>query len=358
MRKIEKYLPWSIRIFVSLLFLVSAVAKMFPVWAFEKQFVDLGVASWCQAPYIARLMIALELAVSIVILQRNFLKSIVIPGTILFLTVFCVHLSIQMYKYGLMTGNCGCFGQLIPMTPFEAFIKNIITIGLLVYLYRKVSDKEKGRNNFTYLIFSFVASALFMFMVFPFCPCVKAQNSEIAMEKTDSVAMEIIDTLSPNTETSTTKVAIPQEKKVNGTESGPAKTKSRFSEFKVFGGKKVNLDEGKKLVCLFAAGCDHCRETAKELCSWSRNANDPEIYILFMDEETNLIPEFFNESRCRFPYQIIDIPKFWTLMGADGNTPGVFYLWNGNIIKSFEGEGANKFNLPALKKACGSGDGY
>jgi hypothetical protein len=357
MRKIEKYLPWSIRIFVSLLFLVSAVAKMFPIWAFEKQFVDLGVASWCQAPYIARLMIALELAVSIVILQRNFLKSIVIPGTILFLSVFCVHLSIQMYKYGLMTGNCGCFGQLIPMTPFEAFVKNIITIGLLVYLYRKVSDKEKGHNNITYLIFPYVASALFMFMVFPFCPCAKETNSEGAIENTDSVSIEKKDTLALNSETPKKEIVNQQDGKAIAVESGPTKVKSRFAEFKVFGGKRTNLDEGKKLVCLFAAGCDHCRETAKELCSWSRNANDPEIYVLFMDEETNLIPEFFNESRCRFPYQIIDIPKFWTLMGADGNTPGVFYLWNGNIIKSFEGEGANKFNLPALKKACGSGDG-
>lgn len=352
MKKIEKYLPWAIRIFVSLLFLVSAVAKMFPVWAFEKQFVDLGVASWCQAPYIARLMIALELAVSIVILQRHFLKSIVIPGTILFLTVFCVHLSIQMYQYGLMTGNCGCFGQLIPMTPFEAFIKNIITIGLLVYLYRKVSDKEKGHNNITYLIFAYVASALFMFMVFPFCPCPKDIILEGAIEQQDSVPIEKKDTLALQSETPKKEVVNQQDEKINAVESGPTKVKSRFSEFNIFGGKKVNLNEGKKIICLFAAGCDHCRETAKELCSWARNANDPEIYVLFMDEETNLIPEFFNESQCRFPYQIIAIPKFWTLMGMDGNTPGVFYLWNGNVIKSFEGEGVNKFNLSVLKKVC------
>jgi thiol-disulfide isomerase/thioredoxin len=117
------------------------------------------------------------------------------------------------------------------------------------------------------------------------------------------------------------------------------------------GGKKVNLDEGKKLVCFFAPGCDHCRETAKELKALAAKMKLPDTYIIFMDEESFLIPEFLKETGFNKPYQVIDIPKFWTVLGSNASTPGLFYLWNGNIIKSFEGIEGNKFDAAALKSA-------
>ncbi|MDP3684408.1 MAG: hypothetical protein Q8S01_10795, partial [Ignavibacteria bacterium] len=61
---------------------------MFPLWAFEKQLVDLGLATWCSAPYFARLLIALEIAIGITILQKHHLKKIVIPTAIFLLIVF------------------------------------------------------------------------------------------------------------------------------------------------------------------------------------------------------------------------------------------------------------------------------
>ena len=59
----------------------------------------------------------------------------VILKNIVLLAAFCIHLGIQMVQHGAMNGNCGCFGQLIPMTPLEAFIKNIVTIAMLIYLW-------------------------------------------------------------------------------------------------------------------------------------------------------------------------------------------------------------------------------
>ena len=122
------------RILVSVLFIFSAISKMFPIWLFEKQMIDLGFADWCSAPFFARLLLALELGIGIAILQKHFLKRLIIPVTILLLVVFCAHLSFEIYKHGAMNGNCGCFGQMLPMTPLEALIKNIITIGLIIYI--------------------------------------------------------------------------------------------------------------------------------------------------------------------------------------------------------------------------------
>lgn len=138
------------------------------------------------------------------------------------------------------------------------------------------------------------------------------------------------------------------------TDSGPRKTKSRFAQYTSFGSTKVNLDEGKKILCFFAPGCDHCMEAAKSIESLSKTSEIPEVYILFMKEELDKIPQFFNDCSCIFPYSIIEIPVFWDLFGMNSDTPGVFYLWNGNIIKSYQGTGADKFDPEDFKRLCGA----
>jgi len=346
------YLPFSARVLVSILFLVSAVSKMFPIWMFEKQVVDLGICGWCDAPYFSRLLIALEAAIGIAILQRHFLKRFVIPVTAFLLVAFCIHLSIEMVKHGAMNGNCGCFGQLIPMTPLEAVIKNVLTLGLLIYIYRTSSEYEKGHNRFMVPMFIYAVCAFLMFAAFPFCPCepeTPSTETEQVLEETPTPADSL--TVTPDSAEAIVTSPAPANNIVEIEEAQPTPVKSRFSGFESFGGKKVNLDEGKKILCFFAPGCDHCRETAKELKALAAKMKIPDTYILFMDEEAFLIPEFLKETSFNKPYQVLDIPKFWTVLGSNAGTPGVFYLWNGNIIKSFEGIEGNKFDAAALKTA-------
>ena len=361
MANFKKNLPLIVRIIIAALFLLSAVAKSFPIWAFEKQLVDLGIVDWCNAPYLARLIIALEVAIAIGILQNHFIKSFVIPITILLLTAFCIHLGIQMVEHGAMNGNCGCFGQLIPMTPLEAAIKNIITIGLLIYLYRNVRDKEKGQNKVIVIFFIYFFSAFLMFFFFPFCPCAKENKLSIAPPitlVTDS-ANAVVDTLVNSIENADT---VKKEFKIKDSTklvaailADPKKVQSKFSGYTDFNGKKVNLDEGKKIVCLFVPGCDHCREAAKEIVKISKSQNFPPVYILFMNEEVYKIPDFFTEVKRSFPYFVIDdIPTFFKLLGNNASTPGVVYMWNGNIIKAYEGIDAHTFNPIELSKIIAS----
>lgn len=357
MANIKKHLPLIVRIVISALFLLSAVAKSYPIWAFEKQLVDLGIVDWCSAPYFSRLIIALEVAIAIGILQNHFIKSFVIPVTVLLLAAFCIHLGIQMVEHGAMNGNCGCFGQLIPMTPLEAFIKNIITIALLVYLYKNVSDKPKGENKFVVILFIYFLSAFLMFFAFPFCPCAKEEKAVVTplvQFSSDSIIYNSIDTNSKSISTDTSKnknQKIDTAKQVVDQVQAPPKVNSKFAVYTDFSGKKVNLDEGKKIVCLFVPGCDHCREAAKEMVKLSKKHKLPPVFVLFMNEEVYKIPEFFTEVKSSFPYFVIDdIPTFFKLLGNKATTPGINYLWNGNIIKAYEGLEANKFNAEEMVK--------
>ena len=357
----KKHLPLIVRILISALFLLSAVAKSFPIWAFEKQLVDLGIVNWCNAPYLARLIIALETAIAIAILQKHYIKSFVIPVTILLLIAFCSHLGMQIYEHGAMNGNCGCFGQLIPMTPLEAFIKNIITILMLIYLYKNVTDKEKGENRFSIILLIYFFSAFLLFFFFPFCPCKNTTETNTTLPP---IAFDSSLVISDTTHEINSDSAIKPIKtndsviakkdtstKVEIKIVEPTKAISKFSMYTDFNGKKVNLDEGKKIVCLFVPGCDHCRAAAKEMVRLSKAHKLPQPYVLFMNEETFKIPEFYTETKINYPYHLIeDIPTFFKLLGNNGSTPGVYYLWNGNIIKSYEGIEANKFNPEEMAK--------
>jgi thiol-disulfide isomerase/thioredoxin len=372
----KKYLHWIVRILIAILFIVSAYSKMyqFATWQFEKQLIDLGICDWCASPYLARAIIGLEYAIGIGILFNHWIKRLIIPATILLLLAFIAHLCLQGSQYGFTNGNCGCFGQLLPMTPLEAIIKNIITVGMLVYLWFNVTEFPKEKNNLIYPIAIFLASQLFMFSTMPFAPC-KKKTTPVTTPAIDTSASDsttpsdtlqatikpsdTITTASTISKVDTSKnnkaTAAITNTKQNTTattaviDNGPTKVKSKFADYSNFNGKVVKVDDGKKIICMFAPGCDHCQGVAKELCKLkSENKNLPEIAILFMDEEAEKIPDFFKFAGCQFTYQVLSIPDFWTILDK-GSTPGVFYQHNGNTLKSWEGINENEFKITDLK---------
>ena len=127
------------RILISALFLLSAVAKLYPTPLYgitkvfeEGQLIPMGFSSDF-APFLSRLIIGFEFFIAFAILQSHYIKKLVIPSTILLLSVFCIDLAIDIF--GGVDENCGCFGQLIPMTPMEAFIKNIFTNFTIIIIF-------------------------------------------------------------------------------------------------------------------------------------------------------------------------------------------------------------------------------
>jgi len=292
-----------------------------------------------------------------------------------------------MIEYGPNNGNCGCFGTTIPMTPLEAFIKNVLTIGLLVWLYNILPSKEEAWKNIIYPITLFLACGLFMFMSYPFAPCKKKEavppigtdttgigsgvgigigdGEDSVITETESAIKDSLPSETDPNKAQRIKDSIAQAKKaeaaalvasakkaepqVKPEPKGPKPIVSKFAAYPTFGGKNVKVDEGKKVICLFAPGCEHCQETAKKIATLAKSNKIPPVYIYFMDEETVKISAFFDFAGSKFPYQVIGPGEFFTLLG-DGNTPGVFSQHNGNTIQSYEGTNNNEFNLTKFKK--------
>lgn len=313
---------WVIRIIISLLFLVSAYAKVyhepsayFSITTFEaKQLVPLGFSSEISS-YLSRILIALEFAIGVLILLPFYLKRIVIPLTIFVLAAFCVHLALQIYLTG-NSGNCGCFGTLLPMTPLEAILKNIFAIGLLVIL-NKLLSKDKSKS-----VEIFYGFLIYLFFVIGIMALVPIKNSSnVSIDSNYQIQEDLV-------------------------LEGPKQMKSEFGQTLPF------ADKGRLILCFFAPGCDHCRAAVRSIDSLSKIVEDfPKVEIVFMDEEVDKIPEFFEYAGSEYHYIVLDISTFYDVLTWERDTPGIFYMWNGNILKEFNGTNESAYDPESLLKS-------
>jgi uncharacterized membrane protein YphA (DoxX/SURF4 family)/thiol-disulfide isomerase/thioredoxin len=348
MQPIERYLPWSIRILIAGLFLVSAYGKIYPdpsaygtISMFEvKQLHPLGFSVEL-AKIFSRALIGVEFGLGLLLLFPFDLKKWVIPALIAMLAIFVVHLTIEIITTG-NKGNCGCFGALLPMTPLEAIMKNILSIGLLALLWKRYGAQLPARSNIWFLT-SIIS--ICMLLMFVFIPTYKAATAvTVPVEQNSGSDPQLksgIDTTkmaNPKIGKDSTKVAKPKD-------LGPKMKKSGYEQH------FANINQGKKLLCFFAPSCDHCRATAKQLTALKNSTPDfPEIQILFMDEAAEEIPDFFKFTGASYTYKVLDIIEFWSVLGGNRDVPGVAYLWNGNLVKLYHGpEGEAAFNKEDLK---------
>ena len=302
------HLIWFLRILISALFLLSAFAKLYPTPMFgitkvfeEGQLIPMGLPESI-VPYFSRFIIGAEIFLSITILFNNYLKRLIVPLSFIMVAIFSVHLSTQIFGD---SENCGCFGDLIPMTPLEALIKNLITLVILFFIYKKSKDVRGEIKN---LILFFLIISTFMFSFLP------------------------ISSKSPSSGNSFI-------------------TYIEDQEF-------VNLED-RKILCFFDAGCEHCQHAARSLDSLSNLSEKfPPIHIVFSDTEEGKIPEFFEVAGKEYPYQVMPFANYETnemdsymeITFPDYDNP-VVILYDGNRqIRLYEGTLRNEFSPEDLKR--------
>ncbi|MNU71645.1 hypothetical protein D3C71_610790 [compost metagenome] len=359
---VDKQLPIIIKALMAFMFLLSAIAKLYPspnlaLPTFEiKQLLPMGFNE-TSAAYFSRILIGCELALGVLLLQKNYFKRLVIPVSFLMLLVFSIHLTYEIFATG-NSGNCGCFGSLLPMTPVQALIKNIIGMGLLGLLYAK-SNKANDRLNFSFLSAITFASILAVFLVGPMQRKSSADTTEELMQQMEMSSEEQQTPVSADEKTSDKVVSDapkPENKELKEEKSvAKVEEKQEVDEPKAkksgFASQFGDIDKGRKIICFFAPGCDHCKETAKALTDLAtKDATFPEVKIVFMDEESELIPDFFTFAGRKYAFKILDVGAFWTVLGTTKDTPGVFYLWNGNIVKEYDGINERAFKKEEFRK--------
>ena len=307
--KIKKNkLVFALRVLISALFLLSAFAKLYPTPMFgitkifeQGQLIPMGFSEGL-APYFSRFIIGAEIFLSITILFDNYLKKLIVPLAFIMISVFSIHLSTQIFGN---SENCGCFGELIPMTPIEALIKNMITLIVLAFIYVRSEDVKGRFSNLTVL---FLLISTIMFASIP----ISLQTSSAGNSFISYVENE---------------------------------------DFK--------SSDDKKILCFFDAGCEHCQHTARSLDSLSRLITDfPKVHIIFSDAEEYNIPSFFEFAGNEYPYQVMPFAKYDTdeidsymeITFPDYDNPVVILYDGTRQVRLYEGTGERGFSVEDLKR--------
>jgi hypothetical protein len=368
------YVGWFL---LSVLFLISVIGKLYPTPAngidiFETDFLIPNLPSWVSPDFISlfsRCLLAVESFFVISFLWPNRSKKLIGYGAIGLLSIFSIHLIFQIINNH--KGNCGCFGQLIEMTPTEALIKNFFTIGLILLLIRQ---SEKQSLNFTF--FQYASIFLFSLSVISLITPQKisivtnsakeytssnvlldtASNGEIHI----GLDLDLNNKLEENEFSSRYLLMLPKTGKDSGTvqpnatileNNGPAFVKSPFSEL------VQGADIGRKIICWYNAECAHCMESHKLLKSISNTKNFPKVHIIFRDgSDQEKIDEFFKNTGYKTSFSIItpDQKKDFRFKRKilPASPPAIYYLYNGNQWFTHKNDDGEKdLNVNALKAA-------
>jgi len=272
---VERIKP-ILRLLVAGVFIFSAISKLLSVGIFEITIVEQGIFSTrIQAAYPARFLIAFELFLGMALLLPYFYKRIILPLALATLSAFTL---LQLYQmiFGVETQDCGCFGEMIKMSSTESLLKNILLLGLGVYLYRTPFDEKRNAIIPSMLALGSLAVVLLI------APVRQEYDAHFA----------------------------------------------KYTKFEKAG--RVDLTAGDKLVAVFNADCEHCQETARELAALSAtHAGVPEVYVLMFSESDSSISAFAEKTNTDYPYHVISEDEFFELIG--NSPPRIFWLHHGRI---------------------------
>ena len=187
------------------------------------------------------------------------------------------------------------------MTPLQALIKNVLTIGLLFIPLTFLKDQCNEKQKLNPILIIVLASILSMFVfIIP-----SGSSSFRAEEATEHSIL-------------------------------------------------YNSIQKKKILCFFDPSCEHCMEAGKEIVRLKKENKDfPEVKILFMDAFDNGMKEeingFFKFIGEELDYQMISIPEFNPIFWDKYDFPGVLYMYEGKDRIFFEA-GKNPFDSDRLMK--------
>jgi hypothetical protein len=251
MRKLSIFLSSVL----GLLFIFSAYIKIYPIEPFEYSFVELG-SGWKASVFLARGIIALEFICGFLLLFNLWLKRFTIPLVIAVLLIFTGYLTLQLIKVG-NTGNCGCFGSALPMTPVQGILKNIamLIIAAVIYYQHPGFERRWTRPLAILLILTSIALPFILNPV-DFQTSSNNYSGELNYKLDLDILYDDVNNPPP----------------------------------------KVELREGKWVITFFSLTCEHCRMAAKKMHLFKKRNPSLPIHMVLNGDEEDLKP-FFEDTR-------------------------------------------------------------
>lgn len=240
----------ALSILMGALFIFSGYSKLRPVEPFEFTFVDIGISNWRLSPFFARTIIGLEFFIGVLYIFNIAVKGFTSKVSIGLLSFFTIYLTVLLIKNG-NEGNCGCFGEMVPMTPLESIIKNVFLLGISFLLFKMGVEINLKRFRLAVLLLFFLAGFGMPYILNP----VDLNYSEAYLiPKEDHYAIPL-DTLINNGYVN----PVPQE-----------------------------IKKGKHIIAFLSSTCPHCKIGATKLRIMKEKNKDLPVFFVINGEEENV----------------------------------------------------------------------
>ncbi|MFY7706620.1 MAG: MauE/DoxX family redox-associated membrane protein [Flavobacteriales bacterium] len=276
-----------LRIIVGVTFVISGIMKLYPIEFFENDLLLHNLSAESLVPYQSRLLIAAELYLGVVLILGIFLKWS-IRLSLIMLLAYTAWLAILISKEGNV-GNCGCFGDIIQMTPLQAIIKNII-LSVFLLLLSKWAPVAQFKFQRGGAIASFIISTSLPFILNPiFFTTPTVFNAE-------------------------------------------GRPQMKIFELGIDTAAIASYGEGKKIIGFFLSGCEHCRLAATRMEAIKKSNPSVPLYCIIQTSDEESLQEFLNKSKLSFPY--LTTPDLTAMIRVAGTDFPIIYYVNNGFIES------------------------
>lgn len=293
----------ALKVLLGLVFVVSAVLKLFDMDKFEIYIYSYHFFSLNASFMVARLAIIIELVLGIGLISHC-LHKLMWWGCIAMLAGYSLLLIYAMYLG--RTDSCHCFGDFLQLDPKQSLVKN----GVLMLLFLPIYRMESWKTPFRWLILCLIvmASTIAVFVISP--PDNLTSNSDPEQNLQTELFNEMLD-------------------------ASPLDT--------------LNLRKGKQVICFLSTSCEYCQMAAQKLSLMQQFYGFPKenITYLFMGNEED-IAKFYEESGSA-QYRDLLYPDVARMLKAiNGNFPIIVFLENGEVVHEYGFRNMNEAEIQAF----------
>ena len=293
----------ALKVLLGLVFVVSAVLKLFDMDKFEIYIYSYHFFSLNASFMVARLAIILELVLGIGLISHC-LHKLMWWGSIAMLAGYSLLLIYAMYLG--RTDSCHCFGDFLQLDPKQSLVKN----GVLMLLFLPIYRMESWKAPFRWLILclTVMVSTIAVFVISP--PDNLTSNADPEQNLQLELFNEMLD-------------------------DAPLDA--------------LNLREGKQVICFFSTSCEVCQLAAHKLSLMQQFYDFPKesITYLFMGNEES-IAKFYEESGSA-QYRNVLYPDVVRLLKAiNGNFPVIVFLEDGEVVHEYGFRNMNEAEIQAF----------
>jgi thiol-disulfide isomerase/thioredoxin len=290
MNKLKEIALIALKVLLGLVFIVSAVLKVFDMDRFEIYVYSYHFFSLNFSFLVARAAIIVELVLGIGLVSNTLHKfywwgSMAMLLGYTLLLIYALHIG--------RTDSCHCFGDFLQFNPKQSLVKN----GALMLLFLLVYKVKEWKTPFRWLIFSLalLASTITVFAVSP------PDNFTPAYQSENNLHEDLFDNL--------------------------------LNEPPL---DDLNLQEGKQVIGIFSTGCEFCQMAAQKLSLMQQFYGFPaeNITYVFMGSEEG-IAKFYEKSQSDRYRDVLYEDAIKLLIVNDGQFPTIVFMEDGEVVHEY-----------------------